>query len=211
MSEQVLLQNPFFSILFMVLAFMVSFSVHEFSHAFLSYKFGDPTAKNKGRLTLNPISHLDPVGTILPILLILSGSPVVIGWGKPVPIDPSYYKNKKRDVALVSLAGPLSNIVLSVISSLFITTGIVSINSIFGNFLYILTIYSLVLGFFNLIPLGPLDGNKIVYGFLPNNLAVQWIEIQRYGTMILLFLIIFNLTDRILLPLVGISMNILGL
>jgi Zn-dependent protease len=208
MIDQVM-QNPAQSIPFTIVAFILSFCVHEFFHAFVANKLGDPTAKNLGRVTLNPLAHMDPVGTVLPIFLLLFGSPFVFGWGKPVPFNPMYFKKPKRDTALVSLAGPGSNILLAVLASLIIK--IVGINSLLGVFLYFLAVYSLVLGFFNLIPLGPLDGTKIVYGFLPLNLAIQWQEIQRYGMFILLFLIFTNVTSSILSPLLVISMKILGL
>jgi Zn-dependent protease len=201
MMIEMLFQNP---MVFALLAgaLVVSISIHEFSHAFAAYKLGDSTGKRMGRLTLNPKAHLDPVGTIF---LLFIG----FGWGKPVPFDPRNLKNPKRDAAIISLAGPLSNFILAIIFSLLLR--FITLNGIFGLFLYTAILYNLMLGFFNLIPLGPLDGNKIVYGFLPNNLAVQWVEIQRYGTYILLFLIIFDFTEKIVLPLVDISMNILGL
>jgi len=196
-----LFQNP---MVFALLAgaLIISISIHEFSHAFAAYKLGDSTGKNMGRMTLNPKAHLDPIGTIF---LILIG----FGWGKPVPFNPSNLENPKRDSAIISLAGPLSNFILAVVLSLVIK--LVSVNSIPGAFLYLTIMYNLMLGFFNLIPLGPLDGNKIVYGILPDKLAVQWVDVQRYGVFILLFLIMFNFTEKILLPLVDVAMKLLGL
>jgi len=215
MVVEMILQNSVYMLIISVVAFLLSFTIHEFSHALVSYKFGDSTAKDMGRVTLNPIAHLDPVGTLLPILLILTRSPIVFGWGKPVPLNPGNLKNQRKGVALISLAGPLSNILLAILASLFITLGIFKPLNMVGAFMYLLAyhvaLYSLVLGFFNLIPLGPLDGNKVVFGFLPNNLAIQWVEIQKYGTFLLLFLILFNFTEKILLPLVDISMKLLGL
>jgi len=201
MMIEMLFQNP--AVFFLLAgALVVSISIHEFSHAFAAFKLGDPTGKDMGRLTLNPKAHLDPVGTIFLLF-------VGFGWGRPVPFDPRNLKNPKRDAAIISLAGPLSNFILAAALSLIIRflggAGILTV------FLYMTILYNLMLGFFNMIPLGPLDGNKIVYGFLPNSLAIQWVEIQRYGTIILLFLIVFDFTEKILLPLVGISMKILGL
>lgn len=201
MMIETLFQNP---LMFALLAgaLVISISIHEFSHAFAAYKLGDPTGKNMGRLTLNPKAHLDPIGTIFLLF-------VGFGWGKPVPFNPRNLKNPKKDSAIISLAGPLSNFILAIILSLILKIGMG--NNILVVFLYTTILYNLMLGFFNLIPLGPLDGNKIVFGFLPNKLAIQWLEIQRYGTYILLFLIVFDFTEKILLPLVGISMKILGL
>lgn len=201
MMIETLFQDPGTFILLAV-SLIISISIHEFSHAFAAYKLGDPTGKNMGRLTLDPRAHLDPVGTIFLIF-------VGFGWGKPVVFDPRNLKNPKRDSALISLAGPLSNLLLATLISFVIR--FIPVGEVVLTFLYMVVLYNLVLGFFNLIPLGPLDGNKIVYGFLPNKLAIQWVEFQRYGTFILLFLILFNFTSEIISPLVGISMNILGL
>ncbi|MBU0535289.1 MAG: site-2 protease family protein [Patescibacteria group bacterium] len=194
-------QNPQLGILLMV-ALIVSLTFHEFSHAFVADKLGDPTAKNMGRLTLNPLAHLDPLGTLF--LLVAR-----FGWGKPVPFNPLNLKNPRRDAALISLAGPASNFILAITASLIIR--LVSAGSLLGGFLYLVVFYNLILGIFNLIPVGPLDGNKIVYGFLPMNLAIQWQEIQRYGMFILLFLVFTNTTSLILSPLVDLSMKLLGL
>lgn len=182
-------------------ALIVSICIHEFSHALAAYKLGDPTAKYLGRLTLNPKAHLDPVGTLFLLF-------VGFGWGKPVPFNPLNLKNPKRDAALISLAGPASNFILAVILSL--PFKYLGINSLTGVFLGLTILYNLTLGFFNLIPFGPLDGNKIVYGFLPYNLSVQWEDFQRYGTYILMFLVLTNSTEKILTPLVDTTMKILG-
>lgn len=197
---QLLFQNPELFTLISV-SLIISISIHEFSHAFMSNHLGDDTAKNMGRLTINPKAHLDPVGTIF---LLFIG----FGWGRPVPFNPHNLKNPKRDAALISLAGPLSNLILagllSLISRLFI------IGEMLWIFLYFLVLYNLMLGFFNLIPLGPLDGNKIVFGFLPSKLAIQWIEFQKYSMYILIIMIALGFTEKILGPLVDISMKILG-
>jgi Zn-dependent protease len=194
-------QSPLLGVL-LIVALIVSLTFHEFSHAFVADKLGDPTAKDLGRLTLNPLAHLDPLGMLFLIV-------ARFGWGKPVPFNPLNLRNPRRDAALISLAGPVSNFLFAVVASLAIR--LVSVNSLFGAFLYLVVLYNLTLGIFNLIPIGPLDGNKIVYGFLPMNLAIQWQEIQRYGMFILLFLVLTNTTSYILSPLVGISMKLLGL
>ena len=186
----------------LIVALIVSLSFHEFSHALVSDKLGDPTAKNMGRLTLNPLAHLDPLGTLFLII-------VGFGWGRPVPFNPLNLKNPRRDAALISLAGPVSNFVLAIFTASLIK--VLGVGGVFGDFLYLVVLYNLTLGIFNLIPIGPLDGNKIVFGFLPMNLALQWQEIQRYGMFILLLLVLTNATSAILSPLVGISMKLLGL
>ena len=198
---QLLFQNPQIFVL-VATALIVSISIHEFSHAFAAKFLGDPTAKNMGRLTINPKAHLDPMGTVFLLL-------VGFGWGKPVPFNPMNLKNPKRDSALISLAGPLSNLILATTLSLILR--FVPVGDLIATFLYTAVLYNLMLGFFNLIPLGPLDGNKIMFGILPNRLAVQWVDFQRYGIYILMFLVLFNLIGKILGPLVDISMKILGL
>ena len=187
--------------LFLAGALIVSICIHEFSHAFAADKLGDPTARYLGRLTLNPKAHLDPVGTVFLLF-------VGFGWGRPVPFNPLNLKNPKRDAALISLAGPLSNFILAAILSF--PLRYFGVNSLIGFFLGLTVLYNLTLGFFNLIPFGPLDGNKIVYGFLPNRLAIQWEDMQRYGTYILLFLVITNSLEKILRPLVDTAMKLLG-
>ena len=198
---QLLFQNPQIFVL-VATALILSISIHEFSHAFAANFLGDPTAKNMGRLTINPKAHLDPTGTVFLLL-------VGFGWGKPVPFNPVNLKNPKRDSALISLAGPLSNLILATLLSLILK--FVPVGELIATFLYTAILYNLMLGFFNLIPLGPLDGNKIMFGILPNKLAVQWVDFQRYGIYILMFLVFFRFIGRILGPLVDISMKILGL
>jgi len=195
-----LFQNP---LMFFLLAgaLIISICIHEFSHAFAADRLGDPTARHLGRLTLNPKAHLDPVGTVFLLF-------VGFGWGRPVPFNPLNLKNPKRDAAIISLAGPLSNFVLATILSF--PLRYFGVNSLVGFFLGLTVLYNLTIGFFNLIPFGPLDGNKIVYGFLPNRLAIQWEDMQRYGTYILLFLVITNSIEKILRPLVDTAMKLLG-
>lgn len=194
-------QNPQVGIL-LVFALLVSLTFHEFAHAFIANILGDPTAKEMKRLTLNPLAHLDPLGTLF---LVIAG----FGWGKPVPFNPLNLKNPRRDAALISLAGPTSNFILAVFASLIIR--MVGSGGVAGAFLYLVVFYNLTLGIFNLIPIGPLDGNKIVYGFLPNGLAIQWQEIQKYGLFILLLLVVTNATGFMLTHLVGAAMKFLGL
>ena len=159
----------------------------------MSDKLGDPTARLMGRLTLNPIAHLDPYGTVLfPLILIFIGSPFIFGWAKPVSFDPYNLKNPRKDAALISLAGPASNLILAIILSVFLGLGIVAVNPL--SFTYILLVsvirLNVVLALFNLIPIHPLDGGKIFVGLLPEKDAHEAdIFLKRYGMIILLFLI----------------------
>lgn len=178
-----LFTNPFGFLIFMG-GLLLAVTIHEFSHAFAADRLGDPTARLLGRVTLNPFAHLDPVGT-LAILL------VGFGWGKPVPFDPFNLANPRRDAAIISFAGPLSNMALAVVLSILARI----IPAPFSLLIEPLVYINVMLALFNLIPVGPLDGFKIVTGLLPEQYAAQWEEMERYG-MILLLLLLLPLTPR---------------
>ena len=201
MLISLLFQNP---MLFLMLAgtLIVSISVHEFAHAYIANKLGDPTPKAMGRVTLNPKAHLDPMGTLL---LLVAG----FGWGRPVMFDPTYLKNPKRDAAIISFAGPASNFLLAVTLAWLINflPREAGLASLFQLVVY----YNLVLGIFNLIPLHPLDGFKVVYGLLPAGLAMQWMQMAPYGIWILLFLVFTRATGAIINPVLDFAMRALGL
>ena len=181
-----LFNNPF-SFFVWTLALLVAITIHEFSHAWASDRLGDPTARLMGRLTLNPLAHLDPLGTLFLLF-------ARFGWGKPVPFDPFNLKNPRRDAALISLAGPGSNLITATILSfiLKIIPGLpfsLTAYLLIQAFLVPLIIMSVSLGIFNLLPVSPLDGFKIVAGFLPKNLASQWEELENYGLLFLLLML----------------------
>lgn len=196
-----LFTNPLVFLLVAV-SLIISISIHEFSHAYVADKLGDPTARYLGRVTLNPKAHLDPLGTIL---LLFAG----FGWGRPVPVNSINFSNPKRDMALVSLAGPLSNFILAILLS--IALKFIGSFSFFGIFLYLVILYNLMLGIFNILPFHPLDGFKIVSGVLPSNLAIQWEQVRPYGMYILMFLVFTRSLGRIIDPLMTFFMRILGL
>ncbi|MFA5779587.1 MAG: site-2 protease family protein [Elusimicrobiota bacterium] len=174
--------------------------VHECCHGWVAYLNGDDTAKMSGRLTLNPIPHIDMMGTIiLPLILILTHSPVLIGWAKPVPINPYRLNNPIKDMAKVGLAGPGANFALAILSALIIwlfkITGVdpsTEINALIIKLLYINVQINLVLGVFNLIPIPPLDGSRIVSAFLPAQIAYKYNQLERYGIFIIFFLLSFG-------------------
>lgn len=192
--------NPIIALSF-IIGLVAGITIHEASHAFVAYRLGDPTAKLAGRLTLNPASHLDLIGTLA--LLIVG-----IGWGKPTPFDPFNLRNIKRDSALISVAGAVSNFVLAIILSIpylfFYFTGNLSltINSIY-QVISIIIWLNLILGVFNLIPVHPLDGFKVLAGLLPRDWYYDFIQTERYGIFILLFLLITGAIGRILFPMVS--------
>jgi Zn-dependent protease len=185
--------------------------LHEYAHGLVAYLRGDKTAKYAGRLTLNPLPHIDPIGTVfLPLILSLSRSPVIFGWAKPVPINYWGLKNPKRDIIWVGLAGPLANICLAFILSLFIkpATGLpIFIQSL----LYQTIVVNVVLAAFNLIPIPPLDGSRIAMGLLPAALARQYAAIEPYGFIIIFILLYLRLFDYILWPIVAIFLRMLGI
>ena len=173
----------------------MSVVVHEFSHGYAAYLLGDNTARLSGRLTLNPIKHLDIFGSIiLPLLLIISKAGFVIGWAKPVPYNPNNLSNKRWGNLLVAIAGIMANLVLVIVFGLLIrfapALGI-PLDSPFYKITSIIVILNLVLALFNLIPIPPLDGSKVLFSFLP--LKYRYIEnfLEKWGMFLLLFFIIF--------------------
>ena len=188
-----------------IIAILIAISIHEFAHAWVADRLGDPTPSLAGRLTLNPLAHLDPIGTLA---LFLIG----FGWGKPVPIDPYNLRHPRRDQALIALAGPLSNFLFSLLIAL--AYRLLPIPYLFP-IIRSLLIISLSLGIFNLLPLYPLDGNKILIGFLPLDLARDWSEIlERYSLPLLLITLfpIFqghSLIELLLGPLISFLLRLL--
>jgi len=175
--------------IFSLLVLLFSVIIHEVAHGNVANYLGDPTAKYAGRLTLNPIKHLDPVGSvILPLFLAFLGAPV-IGWAKPVPINPYNFRDQKWGELKVSIAGPASNFLIAVIFALAVRFFPLP-GSLFALF-SIISIYNFLLGIFNLIPIPPLDGSWILFSFFPRGLMKLKIFLQQYGMFILIFLIFF--------------------
>ncbi|HSX39916.1 MAG TPA: site-2 protease family protein [Candidatus Saccharimonadales bacterium] len=201
MFINLLLNNPILFVL-AASALILSISVHEFAHAYAANKLGDFTAKYLGRLTLNPLAHLDPVGTILLLT-------VGFGWGKPVPYNPANLKNPARDGAIIAFSGPLSNFILAISFAAFMH--FLPLPSIVTSLFYLIVSYNLILGFFNLIPIFPLDGFNIVTGLLPHRLRAQWLQMATFSMIFLIILVITGVTSKILNPVLNISLTILGL
>ncbi len=180
-----LIGNPIGAIFFLI-SIVTAVSVHEFSHAKAAQRLGDPTAELAGRLTLNPKAHLDPIGSLL---FLIAG----FGWGKAVPFDAFNLENPRRDAGIISLAGPMSNFVVALISAVLFRllillqpAGIATIGFLFfPTFIWV----NIILGAFNLIPIHPLDGFKIVGAVLSERSAEQWYELERYGLIFLVFII----------------------
>lgn len=200
---QELFTNPV-SVLIWLSVLVISLSVHEAAHAYSAFWLGDPTPKLQKRLTLNPAAHVDYWGLLFIIF-------VGIGWGRPVQFNPYNLKNPRRDAALIAIAGPASNIVLAFFGAL-----AVFVLSVFGvqptivyEILLQFILLNIALAVFNLIPVEPLDGFKVVAGILPGSLALQWHETAKYGIYVLLILLITGGVDKIVFPVSRFILNIL--
>lgn len=182
--------------IFSLIVLLFSVIIHELAHGSVAYSMGDPTAKYAGRLTLNPLKHLDPLGSvILPLLLFISGSSILIGWAKPVPINPYNFKDQKWGALKVAIAGPATNFALAIFFGLLIrflpASFFVLIPGMFLIFSFIVQI-NIMLAIFNLLPIPPLDGSWILFSLLPQRFDKLKTFISQYGMFILIFLIVFG-------------------
>ncbi|MGD0576748.1 MAG: site-2 protease family protein [Candidatus Staskawiczbacteria bacterium] len=182
--------------IFSLVVLIFSVIIHELAHGYVAYSLGDPTAKYAGRLTLNPLKHLDPFGSIiLPLLLFIAGSPFLFGWAKPVPINPYNFSDKKYGEIKVSIAGPASNLSVAIVFGLilrFIPSGIILANPGIEIALGYIIAINIWLAVFNLIPIPPLDGSWILFSFLPAGWQSAKIFLKQYGIVILVLLILFG-------------------
>ncbi|MDO8555326.1 MAG: site-2 protease family protein [bacterium] len=188
--------------LFSVVILIMSVVIHEVSHGFAAYKLGDPTAKYSGRLTLNPIKHLDFVGSFLVPLLTYSVGGFIFGWAKPVPYNPYNLKNQKWGPAIVGAAGPLANITVALFFGLLLrfNSSLSFLPASFFEIIASIALINLLLAIFNLIPIPPLDGSKLLFAFLPYHLQGIQQNLERFGFFFLLIFITFFW--QLLLPIV---------
>jgi Zn-dependent protease len=199
----------------MLVPALLAITFHEVSHGYVAYRLGDNTARSLGRLTLNPLKHLDIIGTLMVFL-------VGIGWAKPVPVDFRNLRNPKRDMIWVAAAGPVTNFILAALSALALR-GLMAFSQEFASALAIsrfLEPISLMLGFsvyinlllclFNLIPVPPLDGGRVLVGILPNRLAAGYSRIEPYGMILIIVLVFFtNIFSYVLAPMLDVGIRIL--
>lgn len=192
--------NNLLDFLYIIIIYFISLTVHEFAHGFVAYKLGDPTAKDSGRLSLNPIRHLDPVGLVMMVLC-------RFGWAKPVPVNPNYFKNPKKGMMLTAIAGPASNLILAFISAFFAQfthiclymaaqnnhRGFTEFFAVTATVFTLMSAINIGLAIFNLIPVYPLDGSRVLGYFMPNSFDRFMVK---YGTYIYIaFFVVLLLTD----------------
>ncbi len=178
---------------FTLIILLFSIIIHEIAHGSVALSLGDPTAKSEGRLTLNPLKHIDPFGSvILPLLLFISGSSFLIGWAKPVPVNPYNFRNQKWGTLKVSLAGPATNFIIAIIFGLIVRFVNIPQVATFIEFLSIIIFLNLLLGIFNLVPIPPLDGSWVLFRFLPEGWVKAKMFLQQYGLFILILFIFFG-------------------
>ena len=192
-------------IILSLIAVFTAIVLHEVAHGYVAYRLGDPTAKANGRLSLNPLAHIDPIGTILvPIFLVIVHSPFLIGWAKPVPINPGYFRNPFKGMLYVALAGPGMNVILALATVIVGRVALLAFSPMylayatgFGAnlvhaiffFLGMFVIYNVILAVFNMIPIPPLDGSRILTYFLPPEGRRIMLVMERYGFIILIAII----------------------
>lgn len=180
---------------------LIAIVCHEFAHGFMAYILGDNTAKDNGRLTLNPIKHIDPVGFICMLIF-------RFGWAKPVPINPNNFKNRKRDTFLVSVVGIGTNFVIAILVTIIIVY--LPIRNVYlYNILLITIMYNIMLGVFNILPFPPLDGSKMLASLLPTKIEYYFYKYERYLYFILILFIATNWISRIMSPLINFMINLI--
>lgn len=180
---------------------MLAISVHECAHAYVAYRLGDPTPKFYGRITLNPLAHLDPIGTLMLVLF-------KIGWAKPVPVNYDNFRRPARDLTIVALAGPASNLALALIWVLAIRLDLTDSWALNRMMLYGIVL-NLSLAFFNLLPIPPLDGSKLLYLFLPYRYAGFYYWLERYGMFVIMFLAVTGILGALINPAIAYALKVL--
>lgn len=196
------ISGRFAELLLSVPAVLWAITFHEFCHGYAAKKLGDPTASSQGRLSLNPLHHLDPLGTLMLLLF-------RIGWAKPVPINPRYFRHPKRDTVIVSLAGAAGNILTAFVCAR-IARHFPMLFSSYGAFQFILIMIYMNIGLaaFNLLPIPPLDGSRILYAILPYRYMNAYYFLERYGMLIILVLIVTNILPALMAPITGLLFKI---
>jgi Zn-dependent protease len=190
--------------------FLLAITFHEFCHGYAAWKFGDPTARDAGRLTMNPLKHLDPLGVLAFIIM-------KIGWAKPVPVNAAYFRNPDKDMMWVAIAGPAANLLLAMVSALAIKLLMAAAPFLpqaivwpLINMVAISVWFNLVLAFFNLIPIPPLDGSRILAGLLPPEGAMFFHKFERFGFIILLVLFYIGIIPKLIMPITNFAHHLIA-
>jgi Zn-dependent protease len=186
--------------IFQIVVLIFSAIFHEYMHGWAANELGDTTARDEGRLTLNPIPHIDPVGSVLlPGMLVLTGSPFVFGWAKPVPFNPYNLTDKRFGSAKVAIAGPLGNLAIAIFFGLILRFAPITSVAL-SQFMQLIVYINLLLMVFNLVPIPPMDGSKVLMPFLPYSWQVKFAELERYGMILVMFFVIFGF--QLIVPLI---------
>jgi len=195
--------------------------LHEVSHGYVAERLGDPTARMLGRLTINPLPHIDRIGTVLvPLILLLTHSPILFGWAKPVPITVENFRNPRRDMAISAAAGPVTNIILGIISAILLRMVIIAGNMATGDMavavldplelmLKASIQWNVLLAVFNMIPILPLDGGRVLYSLLPPTLSYSFSRLEPYGLIIMIALWYLHILDYLVWPPAAMLLNLL--
>ncbi len=208
------------NLIVMIVPLLFAVTFHEVAHGWVAYRLGDPTAKWAGRLTLNPLKHLDPMGSfILPLMLFFFRSPIIFGYAKPVPVNFHNLANRRRDMILVAAAGPATNMLCAFLSGLLFKQ-LIAISPWWGKSIFsgvfmdlasmleYSVVINVILAIFNMIPIPPLDGGRVLAGLLPPPQAAQLARLERFGIIIVLFLLLTRSLDWILVPILKLFLRI---
>jgi Zn-dependent protease len=196
-------------IIFQIIVLIFSAIIHEYMHGWMADRLGDPTAKNEGRLTLNPIPHIDLFGSILlPFVLIASGASFVFGWAKPVPFNPNNLNDPKYGGAKVAFAGPMANFIVAIFFGIILRfAGPLELSINLINFMVIIIYINLLLGVFNLIPIPPLDGSKVILPFLPLAWQYRILELEKYGMILVILFVVLGFS--LIMPIISFLFRII--